>query len=420
MAGRKRVVVGMSGGVDSSVAAWLLKQQGHDVVGLFMKNWEDDDTDEYCTSREDLIDAAAVADVIGIDLEAVNFAAEYRERVFALFLRDYEAGRTPNPDVLCNSEIKFRAFLDHAFTLGADCIATGHYARLRRSSDGTVELVKAVDSAKDQTYFLHRLTQEQLAPVVFPLGDMTKRDVRAIAQREGIPTYAKRDSTGICFIGERPFRDFLARYLPRTPGPIVTPEGEAVGRHDGLAYYTIGQRHGLGIGGTRDRADAPWFVAAKDLARNALVAVQGHDHPLLYRRDVAAIDMHWIAGEPRPLPARLAAKTRYRMPDAACEVRLRGERAIAASFDVPQWAPTPGQYLVLYDGDVCLGGAVIDAPLAGSRSSGGIFGTREWMSELARHAGSRTSAAKAKAARENGRKGGRPREAITGAPSKPV
>jgi tRNA-uridine 2-sulfurtransferase len=420
MAGRKRVVVGMSGGVDSSVAAWLLKQQGHDVVGLFMKNWEDDDTDEYCTSREDLIDAAAVADVIGIDLEAVNFAAEYRERVFALFLRDYEAGRTPNPDVLCNSEIKFRAFLDHAFTLGADCIATGHYARLRRSSDGTVELVKAVDSAKDQTYFLHRLTQEQLAPVVFPLGDMTKRDVRAIAQREGIPTYAKRDSTGICFIGERPFRDFLARYLPRTPGPIVTPEGEAVGRHDGLAYYTIGQRHGLGIGGTRDRADAPWFVAAKDLARNALVAVQGHDHPLLYRRDVAAIDMHWIAGEPRPLPARLAAKTRYRMPDAACEVRLRGERAIAASFDVPQWAPTPGQYLVLYDGDVCLGGAVIDAPLAGSRSSGGIFGTREWMSELARHAGSRTSAAKAKAARENGRKGGRPRKAITGAPSKPV
>ena len=420
MAGRKRVVVGMSGGVDSSVAAWLLKQQGHDVVGLFMKNWEDDDTDEYCTSREDLVDAAAVADVIGIDLETVNFAAEYRERVFALFLRDYEAGRTPNPDVLCNSEIKFRAFLDHAFTLGADCIATGHYARLRRSSDGTVELVKAVDSAKDQTYFLHRLTQEQLAPVVFPLGDMTKRDVRAIAQREGIPTYAKRDSTGICFIGERPFRDFLARYLPRTPGPIVTPEGEAVGRHDGLAYYTIGQRHGLGIGGTRDRADAPWFVAAKDLARNALVAVQGHDHPLLYRRDVAAIDMHWIAGEPRPLPARLAAKTRYRMPDAACEVRLRGERAIAASFDVPQWAPTPGQYLVLYDGDVCLGGAVIDAPLAGSRSSGGIFGTREWMSELARHAGSRTSAAKAKAARENGRKGGRPREAITGAPSKPV
>ena len=354
----------MSGGVDSSVAAWLLKQQGYDVVGLFMKNWEDDDTDEYCTSREDLVDAAAVADVIGIDLEAVNFAGEYRERVFAHFLRDYAAGRTPNPDVLCNSEIKFRAFLDHALTLGADRIATGHYARVRRpTSSGPTELLRAVDASKDQTYFLHRLTQPQLAPVLFPLGEMTKRDVRAIAEREGIPTYGKRDSTGICFIGERPFRDFLARYLPRVPGPIVTPDGVTVGRHDGLAYYTIGQRHGLGIGGTRDRADAPWFVAEKDLARNALIAVQGHDHPLLYRREVAAIDMHWIAGEARPSPARLAAKTRYRMPDAACEVRSRGDNAIEVSFDVPQWAPTPGQYLVLYDGDVCLGGAVIDAPL---------------------------------------------------------
>src|SRR6476659_332044 len=237
MARRERVVVGMSGGVDSSVAAWLLKQQGYDVVGLFMKNWEDDDTDEYSTSRVDLVDAAAVCDVIGIALEAVNFAAEYRERVFAHFLRDYAAGRTPNPDVLCNSEIKFRAFLDHALSLGADRIATGHYARVRRSgaSDRT-ELVKAVDASKDQTYFLHRLTQAQLAPVLFPLGEMTKRDVRAIALRERIPTYAKRDSTGICFIGERPFRDFLARYLPREPGPIQTPEGSVVGTHHGLAY----------------------------------------------------------------------------------------------------------------------------------------------------------------------------------------
>jgi len=283
MTRRKRVVVGMSGGVDSSVAAWLLKQQGHEVVGLFMKNWEEDDTDEYCTSREDLVDAAAVADVIGIDLEAVNFAAEYRERVFSLFLRDYEAGRTPNPDVLCNSEIKFRAFLDHALTLGADGIATGHYARLRRSADGKVELLKAVDGAKDQTYFLHRLTQEQLAPVVFPLGEITKRDVRGIAQREGIPTYAKRDSTGICFIGERPFRDFLARYLPHVPGPIVTPDGDTVGQHVGLAYYTIGQRQGLRIGGTRGAEHAPWFVAGKDLGRNALMVVQGHAHPLLHR-----------------------------------------------------------------------------------------------------------------------------------------
>jgi tRNA-uridine 2-sulfurtransferase len=362
MARRQRIIVGMSGGVDSSVAAWLLKQQGHDVVGVFMKNWEDDDTDEYCTSREDLVDAAAVADVIGIELEAVNFATEYRERVFALFLRDYAAGRTPNPDVLCNSEIKFRAFLDHALSLGADSIATGHYARVRRRSpSGPTELLKAFDAAKDQTYFLHRLTQEQLAPVVFPLGEMTKRDVRALAQREGIPTYGKHDSTGICFIGERPFRDFLARYLPRVPGPIVTPDGGIVGRHDGLAYYTIGQRHGLRVGGRRGSAHAPWFVAGKDMARNALIAVQGHDHPLLYRRDIVARDVHWIAGGPPPLPRCMAAKTRYRMPDARCNVRSSGH-ALAATFDEPQWAPTPGQYLVLYDGERCLGGGVIDAP----------------------------------------------------------
>jgi len=361
---RERIVVGMSGGVDSSVAAWLLKQQGHDVVGLFMKNWEDDDTDEYCTSREDLVDAAAVADVIGVELEAVNFAAEYRERVFAHFLRDYAAGRTPNPDVLCNSEIKFRAFLDHALALGANRIATGHYARLsRETTSGPVELRKAHDASKDQTYFLHRLTQAQLAAVLFPLGGMLKRDVREIAKREGIPTYAKRDSTGICFIGERPFRDFLARYLPRTPGPIVTPDGVTVGRHEGLAYYTIGQRHGLGVGGQRDGEPAPWFVAGKDVARNALIAVQGHDHPLLYRREVIALEMHWIAGKRPVLPARLAAKARYRMPDAACDVRAHGNSGIVATFDAPQWAPTPGQYLVLYDGDRCLGGGVIDAPL---------------------------------------------------------
>ena len=370
MSRRERVVVGMSGGVDSSVAAWLLKQQGYDVVGVFMKNWEDDDTDEYCTSREDLVDAAAVADVIGIDLEADNFAAEYRERVFAHFLRYYAAGRTPNPDVLCNSEIKFRAFLDHALALGADRIATGHYARVRTLHDGTTELLKAADAAKDQTYFLHRLTQEQLAPVLFPLGGMVKRDVREIARREGIPTYAKRDSTGICFIGERPFREFLARYLPRTPGPMLAPDGHEVGRHDGLAYYTIGQRHGLRIGGLRatssDREGArhaPWFVAAKDVARNALIVAQGHDHPLLYRREVDATDLHWIGERPGSSTLRLTAKTRYRMPDAACELRISGGCATAA-FDMPQWAPTPGQYLVLYDGERCLGGAVIDVPQA--------------------------------------------------------
>jgi tRNA-specific 2-thiouridylase len=271
----------MSGGVDSSIAAWMLKAQGYEVIGLFMKNWEDDDTDEYCTSRADLVDAASVAEVIGIELEAVNFAAEYRERVFAQFLREYSAGRTPNPDVLCNSEIKFRAFLDHARTLSADWIATGHYARLQRSGVH-VELRKARDAAKDQSYFLHQLTQAQLAPVLFPLGEMTKRDVRAIARREGIPTWAKKDSTGICFIGERPFRDFLAKYLPRTPGAIETVAGDVVGRHEGLAYYTLGQRQGLGVGGTRSGQDLPWFVTAKDAARNALIVVQGHEHPSLY------------------------------------------------------------------------------------------------------------------------------------------
>ena len=362
MARRQRVIVGMSGGVDSSVAAWLLKQQGFEVVGVFMKNWEDDDTEEYCTSRVDLVDAAAVADVIGIELEAVNFAAEYRERVFARFLREYEAGRTPNPDVLCNSEIKFRAFLDHARTLGADRIATGHYARLVRDGD-RVLLAKAQDATKDQSYFLHRLTQEQLAPALFPLGEIAKRDVRAIAKREGIPTWAKKDSTGICFIGERPFRDFLARYLPRTPGPIETLDGTRLGQHHGLAYHTLGQRQGLRIGGAKGAAELPWFVARKDLARNALVVVQGHDHPALSRSVVDAQDMHWIAGTAPSAAAlaRLGAKTRYRMPDAACRVELlEGDRARAA-FAAPQWAPTPGQYLVLYQGEICLGGGVISA-----------------------------------------------------------
>jgi len=362
---RARIVVGMSGGVDSSVAAWLLKEQGFDVIGVFMKNWEDDDTDAYCTSRADLVDAASVADVIGIELEAVNFAAEYRERVFRLFLRDYEAGRTPNPDVLCNSEIKFRAFLEYARTLGADRIATGHYARARRTADGRVELLKAADAAKDQSYFLHRLTQKQLEPVMFPLGEMSKRDVRALARRAGLPTHAKKDSTGICFIGERPFRDFLARYLPRTPGAMITPQGRVVGTHQGLAYYTLGQRQGLGIGGTRDGDTGAWYVAGKDLAANRLIVVQGAEHPLLRRRDVDAGDVHWIAGAPPRLPGRYAAKTRYRMADAPCAVSAHRD-ALRARFDEPQWAPTPGQFLVIYDAEVCLGGGVIEATTATS------------------------------------------------------
>jgi len=372
MTRKTRVVVGMSGGVDSSVAAWILRQQGFDVVGLFMKNWEDDDSDEYCSSRADLVDAASVAEVIGVELEAVNFAAEYRERVFAHFLREYEAGRTPNPDVLCNSEIKFRAFLDHARGLGADRIATGHYASVRAVGD-RVELSKAVDTTKDQSYFLHRLSQEQLAPVLFPLAALTKREVRAIAKREGIPTWAKKDSTGICFIGERPFREFLARYLPRTPGPIETADGVEVGRHLGLSYYTLGQRQGLGIGGTKDGSDEPWFVAAKDSARNALVVVQGHRHSRLYRLRVDAKDLHWIAGAPPDSPtlARVGAKTRYRMNDASCHVELGEDGTCRATFASPQWAPTPGQYLVVYDGDVCLGGGVITASEAATEPAYG-------------------------------------------------
>jgi tRNA-uridine 2-sulfurtransferase len=355
----QRIVVGLSGGVDSAVAAWLLRREGHEVIGVFMKNWEDDDTDDYCTSREDLVDAAAVADVIGIDLETVNFAAEYRERVFARFLSEYAAGRTPNPDVLCNSEIKFNAFLDFARTLGADAIATGHYARLC-SNEGHIELLKAADAAKDQTYFLHQLTQRQLAAARFPVGDLTKRQVRALAAEQGIPTHAKKDSTGICFIGERPFRDFLARYLPREPGVIETPEGRVVGRHGGLAYYTLGQRQGLGVGGTREGSSAPWFVARKDAERNALVVVQGHDDPRLYASHVATGVMHWIAATPPVAGQRLCAMTRYRMVPAPCSIVPTGLDRWQASFDAPQWAPTPGQYLVAYDGEVCLGGGIIE------------------------------------------------------------
>jgi tRNA-specific 2-thiouridylase len=358
MNSKKRIVVGLSGGVDSAVAAWLLKREGHEVVGVFMKNWEDDDTDEYCTSRQDLVDAAAVADVIGIELEAVNFAREYKDRVFSHFLSEYEAGRTPNPDVLCNSEIKFNAFLDHALAMGADCIATGHYAGVRQV-DGRFELLKALDASKDQSYFLHRLSQEQLGRAVFPLHAIHKSEVRRLARENGIPTYAKKDSTGICFIGERPFREFLSRYLPRDPGPMETPEGERVGEHHGLMYYTLGQRQGLGIGGYRGGASEPWFVAGKDLPRNALIVVQGHDHPLLQRRQVVAADLHWIGGAQPEAGTRYGGKTRYRQPDAACRIAAESAAQCAVEFEVPQWAPTPGQYLVLYGGEVCLGGGVI-------------------------------------------------------------
>jgi len=359
----ERVVVGISGGVDSSVAAWLLKQQGYEVVGLFMKNWEDDDDDEYCSTREDWIAAASAADVLGIDIEAVNFAAEYRERVFAEFLREYSAGRTPNPDVLCNAEIKFRAFLDHAMALGAERIATGHYARLRRAAgdaSSRFELLRGVDRGKDQSYFLHRLTQAQLARTLFPLGGLHKREVREIAESIGLPNAQRKDSTGICFIGERPFREFLGRYLPTRPGAIVTDDGRVIGEHDGLAFHTIGQRKGLGIGGTRGGSGEPWFVAAKDLERNELVVVQGHDHPLLRASRLRAIDAHWIAGAPPADDGKLAAKTRYRQADAACSLAAVDDDRFALRFAEPQWAVTPGQSAVVYRGEVCLGGGGVE------------------------------------------------------------
>jgi tRNA-specific 2-thiouridylase len=361
---KKKVVIGMSGGVDSSVAAWMLKEQGYEVVGLFMKNWEDDDDSEFCSSRQDWIDAASVADVVGVDIEAVNFAAEYKDRVFAEFLREYQAGRTPNPDVLCNAEIKFKAFLDHAMKLGADLIATGHYARVRENA-GKFELLKAVDATKDQSYFLHRLNQAQLSKTLFPLGEIAKTEVRKIAEKLALPNALKKDSTGICFIGERPFRDFLNRYLSYKPGPIKLDDGTTVGEHVGLSFYTLGQRKGIGIGGLKSHRNAdgtsePWFVARKDIDNNTLYIVQGHDHPWLLSAALTAGQASWVAGEAPP-PRTLAAKTRYRQADVACDVAAVGTDRFTLRFADPQWAVTPGQSAVLYDGDVCLGGGIIDS-----------------------------------------------------------
>jgi tRNA-specific 2-thiouridylase len=364
---KKRVVIGMSGGVDSSVAAWLLKEQGYEVVGLFMKNWEDDDDSEYCSTRQDWIDAASVADVVGVDIEAVNFAAEYKDRVFAEFLREYQAGRTPNPDVLCNAEIKFKAFLDHAISLGADMIATGHYARVRKVREGSAsrfELLKAMDETKDQSYFLHRLNQAQLSKTLFPLGEIRKTEVRKIAEKLGLPNAKKKDSTGICFIGERPFRDFLNRYLSHQPGPMKTPEGEVVGQHLGLSFYTLGQRKGIGLGGLRShqnpdgKSDA-WYVARKDVPANTLYVVQGHDHPWLLSEELEAGQISWIANAP-PKEGDFSAKTRYRQADVPCTYHSVGDEAFSLHFPKAQWAVTPGQSAVVYDGDICLGGGIIN------------------------------------------------------------
>lgn len=361
---KERVVVGLSGGVDSAVSAHLLKQQGYDVVGIFMKNWEDDDDDEYCSSRQDFLDAASVADVLGIEMEHVNFAAEYKDRVFAEFLREYQAGRTPNPDVLCNAEIKFKAFLDHAMRLGAEKIATGHYARVRER-DGRFELLKGLDASKDQSYFLHRLNQAQLSKTLFPVGELRKTEVRRIAAEIGLPNAKKKDSTGICFIGERPFREFLNRYLANQPGPIRNDRGRVIGEHMGLSFYTLGQRKGIGIGGVKEKGaprgggeHEPWFVARKDIENNTLYVVQGHDHPWLQSLELAADEASWVAGE-APAPGAMAAKTRYRQADAACVLKAGANGAFELAFQEPQWAVTPGQSAVLYDGDVCLGGGFI-------------------------------------------------------------
>lgn len=379
---RHRVVVGLSGGVDSAVTAWLLKQQGHEVVGIFMKNWEDDDDSEFCSSRQDFLDAAAVADVLGIEIEHVNFAAEYKDRVFAEFLREYQAGRTPNPDVLCNAEIKFKAFLDHAMRLGAEKIATGHYARVRfNAATQRHELLKGLDPTKDQSYFLHRLNQSQLGKTLFPVGELHKTEVRRIAAEIGLPNAKKKDSTGICFIGERPFREFLNRYLSNQPGPIKDDRARKIGEHMGLSFYTLGQRQGLGIGGIKEQAESPkpprdhaaqrgsgehlpWYVARKDMATNTLYAVQGHDHPWLLSHELTFDNTSWCAGI-APEAGSYTAKTRYRQQDAACELTADeassngAEETWRLRFEQAQWAITPGQSAVLYDGEVCLGGGII-------------------------------------------------------------
>ncbi|MCQ4248464.1 tRNA 2-thiouridine(34) synthase MnmA [Pseudomonas stutzeri] len=353
-----RVIVGMSGGVDSSVSALLLLEQGYQVEGLFMKNWEEDDGTEYCTAREDLADAQAVCDRIGIPLHTANFAAEYWDNVFEHFLAEYKTGRTPNPDILCNREIKFKAFLDYALSLGADLIATGHYVR-RHDRDGRSELLKGLDPNKDQSYFLHAVGGEQLSKTLFPVGELEKPAVRALAEKHGLATAKKKDSTGICFIGERRFSDFLKQYLPAQPGDIETVEGEVIGRHHGLMYHTIGQRQGLGIGGLKDAGDEPWYVLSKDLDRNVLVVGQGNGHPWLFSRALLVSEIYWVNPIELSAPLRLTAKVRYRQSDQACTLERTGD-GYRVVFDEPQRAVTPGQSVVFYDGDVCLGGGVIE------------------------------------------------------------
>ena len=357
----QKVIVGMSGGVDSSVAAMLLLEQGYQVEGLFMKNWEEDDGTEYCTAKEDLADAQAVADQLGIHLHSANFAAEYWDDVFDHFLTEYRAGRTPNPDILCNREIKFRAFLDYASELGADLIATGHYVRTDRQN-GTTRLLKGIDTKKDQSYFLHQVNHEALGKALFPVGSVDKTTVRDKAISAGFVNARKKDSTGICFIGERRFRDFLKQYLAAHPGPILSVEGEALGEHEGLMYHTIGQRQGLGIGGKANHPEAPWYVVDKVVADNTLIVAQGNDHPALFRSQLHAADVMWVSGKAPEMPLKCSAKIRYRQADQACSIKTLGER-IGVTFEEPQRAVTPGQSVAFYHNDVCLGGGVIERAL---------------------------------------------------------
>jgi tRNA-uridine 2-sulfurtransferase len=355
----ERIIVGMSGGVDSSVAALRLLEAGHDVQGLFMSNWAEDE-EGYCQSAEDFQDAREVCDLLGIPLHRADFAREYREQVFAAFLAGYRAGITPNPDVLCNREIKFGRFLEHAVRLGAARIATGHYAR----TDGRGRLLRAADPGKDQTYFLHAVSREALRRTLFPLGDLHKREVRAIAKASGLPNHDRKDSTGICFIGERPFAEFLGRYVDDEAGEIEDPEGRRLGRHQGLSRYTLGQRQGLRVGGIAGAGDAPWYVAGKDPARNVLLVVQGQDHPLLFSDALTAAEPHWIEGAAPALPLRCTARTRHRQPDRPCRVEALADGRLGVRFEAPQRALTPGQFIVFYDGELCLGGATIECVAA--------------------------------------------------------
>ncbi len=353
------IIVGLSGGVDSSVAAQRLQKDGCDVRGLFMKNWEEDDTSDHCAASEDLRDAQSVAERLDIELLTMNFSYEYWDRVFEQFITEYRVGRTPNPDILCNKEIKFRAFLEHALAYGADKIATGHYARIGEV-DGEFQLLRGVDTNKDQSYFLYTLNQHQLRHSLFPLGGLKKPKVRRIALELGLATHDKKDSTGICFIGERRFKDFLARYLPAQPGEIQTLDGEVIGYHSGLMYHTLGQRQGLGIGGHKNHSEEPWFVAQKDLKNNILIAVQGHDHPRLFSNRLTASQLHWVSGRSATIDTPVTAKVRYRQVDQSCIISHIDHEIATVLFDHPQRAVTPGQSIVFYDGDICLGGGTIE------------------------------------------------------------